>query len=370
MELLRRVILVAGLFAFLWCALMPLEALVRVEAVDFAALKRREPSWSGDGDVAPDVYVANTTRDRTSRGDPATWERVARAAEAVARGRPPDAPFDERVGRERGREALFLGADDGTVRGLAPPLGAGRTFAYVRVEGGVRDAWLQATWLGPADARDVTPARLLRPLRGFSLVFLGAALACYVFLPRWKPAATTAYYHRVRAVVLPDVLGVVLTGMFLALPMFVIPANSPSGGLFDGDWIALTLVAWGMAGFGLALFCAAAWYATLRYEVHDDALRRVTLWRDRTIPLASIEAVTPVTRRAPRKLVGLGLLVGLWRPAALGQALLLAGRADAGVEIALRGGERLRVLLTALENAGPFARALERATRRPPGAGA
>ncbi len=358
MEILRRVLLVAGLFAFLWCALIPVEALVRVEVVDFAARQRREPRWSGDADLAEDAYAANLVRDRVSRADPTTWAKVARAAEAVARGLAPDAPFDGRVGRDYGGEALYLGADDGTVRSLDPPLGDGRTVAYVRVAFDGRERWLGASWVRPAYARGLTPSRLLRPLRGVSLWILGAAVAVYALLPRWKRGATTACYHRVRAVVLPDVLGCVLTGMFLALPMFVIPANSPSGRLFDGDWVALTIVSWGMAGFGLAIFGAAAWYATLRFEVDDDAIRRVTLFGDRRIALASIEAVEPVTLRAPRRLVGLGLLLGLWRPALLGQAMILAGRSDAGVELVLRGGERVRVLWTALENTGPLERAL------------
>ena len=357
MELWRRALLVAGLFVGLWCALMPVEAVVRVEVADVEAALRRA---SRDPAGAPVTSMAKAAEDRTSVGEPATWARVAGAAAAVRAGRPPEPPFDDRVGTAWGRAALYLGADDGTVRTLVPSLGPDRTFAYVRTALDGRDAWLEATWLRPAYARDVEPSRLLRPSRRLALPVFGLALALYVLLPRWKPGETTAYYGRARAVVLPDALGVLLCAVFLALPMFVIPTSPAGGGLFDGDWVALTIVMWAMAGFGLAILGVAAWYATLRFEVEPDAIRRVTLFGARTIPLASIEEVRPVTHRAPRRLVGLSLLVGLFRPALLGQALLLAGREDPGVELVLRGGERVRVLLTALEHAGALERALAR----------
>lgn len=365
MELLRRALLVAGLFAFLWMALIPVGPLVAVDLVDFAAMQRRLPRWSSDAKLEPAAFVASVTGQRTSRGDAAAWARVLAAAEDVALGRPPPAPFDARRGRGRGGEAVYLTPDDPTVRGLDPPVDDARPVAFVPVErdGGVR--WLQATWLSPRDASSVTPSRLLHPLRGVSWLVLLAAIALYVLLPRWKRGPSTASYHRVRAVVLPDVLGLLMTGLFLALPMFVVPASSPGGSLFSGDWVALTAISWAMAGFGLALFWAAAWYAALRYEVLGDAVRRVTLFEDRTIPLESIAAVEPVTLRAPRGLVRLGLLLGLFRPALLGQALLLAGRTDEALEIVLRDGSRVRLLLTALENAGPLRKALERATGGP-----
>lgn len=362
MELLRRALLVAGLFAFLWMALIPVGPLVAVDLVDFPSMQRRLPRWSSDAGLEPAAYVASVTRERTSRGDPAVWARVLAAAEDVASGRMPPASFDARRGRGRGGEAMYLQSDDPTVRGLHPRVDDAHPVAFVPVErdGGVR--WLQATWLSPRDASSVTPSRLLHPLRGVAWLVLLAAIAVYVLLPRWKRGPAIASYHRVRAVVLPDVLGLVMTGLFLALPMFVVPANSPSGSLFSGDWVALTAVSWAMAGFGLALFGAAAWYAALRYEVLEGAVRRVTLFEDRTIPLESIAAVEPVTLRSPRGLVRLSLLLGLFRPALLGQALLLAGRTDEALEIVLRDGSRVRLLLTALENAGPLRKALERAT--------
>ena len=367
MELLRRALLVAGLFAFLWMALMPVGALVSVDLVDFPGMQRRQPRWMSDADLSPAAYVERVTRDRTSLGDPAVWGLVLRAAEDVAAGRAPPAPFDARRGSVRGRGALYLQADDPTARGLAPPLSDARPVAYVPVERDGRRVWLQATWHSPKDASDVEPSRLLHPLRGASWFVLLGAVVAYVVLPRWKPGPTTAYHHRVRAVLLPDVLGLVLTGMFLALPMLVIPRSSPGGSLFAGDWTALTWISWGMAGLGLAMFGAAAWYAALRYEVLDGAIRRVTLFEDRTIPLETIVAVEPVTLRAPKGLVRLSLLLGLLRPALLGQGLILAGRTDAALDVVLRDGSRVRVLLTALEHGAPLRAALERATGGPIG---
>ena len=59
---------------------------------------------------------------------------------------------------------------------------------------------------------------------------------------------------RFRAVLLPDLLGLFLFGVFFALPIFVLPRASNNTSLLDpeGGWIFLTLFFWLMALAGLA----------------------------------------------------------------------------------------------------------------------
>jgi hypothetical protein len=336
MELLRRAILVVGLFAALRLTLVPGGPLVRVVKADPA----REPA----GEV---VAV-----------DGENWQRVAAAASALAEDRPPGPPYDARVGRRHGAPSLYFAADDPTVRALVPEFSDDSSVISLRVEGPTGTTALTAIWMRPFDAGGLSPSRLLFPGRGAApWVLLGAILA-YAFLPRRRASETTARYHRGRAVVLPDILATMITGLFLAIPMLVVPRNSPSGGLFEGDWAVLTVVCFAMAGFGLALYASAAWYAALRIEVGERSVRRVTLFGSSEFALDEVAEVRTVERRAPRRLVLLGLLAGLFKPALFGQALILAGRTDAGLEIVLRDGRRIPLLLTALENAEPLRRAL------------
>ncbi len=360
MEILRRLFLVAGVVLSLWWALVPKGPLVAVKAVDFAEEQRDRPGWSEDRKMTPEQFVAEETKDRRFDADPAAWKAVSEAARALSRGDAVPSPFSGRVGKGSILwTALYLDPAADPLPSMRPALSEDRPVAYVAVPAaGGKTTWLLANWKSPKDARGIEPSSLLFPRRPLAPWPILAALALYVVLPRPKRTKETATYSRVRAAILPDVLGVLVTGMFVALPLFVIPANAPSGDVFDPGWRPLVWIGAAMACFGLAIFAAAAWYASLSFTVEEGGIRRATLFGSRWIPFAEIAEVRSTTVRAPRSLVGLLLLFGFANPRLLGQGLILAGRSDEAVEIVLRSGRRIRVMLTGLENSAALSHAL------------
>jgi hypothetical protein len=136
-------------------------------------------------------------------------------------------------------------------------------------------------------------------------------------------------YSRVRAAILPDLIGAMLLTLFFAMPLFVVAGASVNASLFEGGWTVLTLVGWGMAIFGLVILGIAAWYATFRVQLLPDGLRAWTLGGTEEYPFAQIREVRGMRYEIPR-----------W--------LIQAGRSDAGLEVVRGDGRVLRVWLTGL----------------------
>ncbi len=123
------------------------------------------------------------------------------------------------------------------------------------------------------------------------------------------------------------------TAGFFALPLFVVPSASETGDLFASGWIVLTAVGWAMACFGFALLAVAAWYAPLSFILTADGVQRRTLWGKEDYRFADVVEVRRGAVKAPRRLTGLLLLLGLSDPRLLAQGLLLAGRSDEALDV-------------------------------------
>ncbi len=366
MEIARRIVLAIAIMLGIGAALLPVEALVAVRAADFEATQRRKPAWDDASRLPLAEFIAAQTRDRLiTVPDPASWDALAWAATEVAAGRDPAAPFADRVGRRFGTDAIYVNPDAEPIRDVAATLDDERTFTYVAVPGLVRGGkrYLEATYLRPRDMGGLEPGRLARPNRRWAGWILLVGLAVYVVLPRPRRGPDILRYHRVRAVVLPDILGAVLTAGFFALPLFVIPSASTTGDLFASGWVVLTAVGWGMACFGLALLAVAAWYAALSFALTADGVRRRTLRGAQEYRFADVVEVRRGAAKPPRRLLGILAILGIFNPRLLAQGLLLAGRTDEALDVAFRDGRRLRVGLTALEGGDRLVRAFEGAAR-------
>jgi hypothetical protein len=156
-------------------------------------------------------------------------------------------------------------------------------------------------------------------------------------------------YSQLRAVLLPDLLGFFLFGVFFALPLFVIPHVSSQGNLFDveGGWIFLTLFGWLFALFGIVMLAAATWYAAYEILVLADRLRVTDLFRQRECLYREMARVSVYTIKPPRWLIVGGLIISFFNWRALAPTMT-ASRAAHGIEIARKEGQPLHILMNAL----------------------
>jgi hypothetical protein len=121
------------------------------------------------------------------------------------------------------------------------------------------------------------------------------------------------------------------------------------------------LIFWLLAGFGLAVHAAAAWYTRYQIRLLPAGLQRITLWGSDHYAFADVESVALAPTQPPRWLVRAGFLVSLLNWRAMGPTLLVASRSDTHLELTCRGGRRLRIGLTALQGIPRLLHALEHA---------
>jgi len=360
MEIVRRVVLVVGLMGAVWCAVWPRAALIRVSAADFAGRQKRRPKFFDDARLPLGEYIARQTEDRLVQVDGPAWEAALGAANAAHAGELVGAAWGPRLGTDYARRSLYFRPDEAPVSSVAAGLSNARPFTYVALPGGAPTRYLSVNWHSPREASGHAPTSLLYPRRRLALWVALAALALYIVLPWPRVPPGTVRYSRVRGGVLPDVVGLMLTGVFFAPPLLIIPSVTSSPRLLDveGGWIVLTLLFWLLAGFGLAIHAMAAWYTRYQIRVLADGLERVTLWGRDRVAFADIESVAAAPTEPPRWLVRAGFVMSLVNWRALGPTLLVASRSDSHLELRCRDGRRLRVGLTALLGVDGLLRAL------------
>ena len=297
--------------------------LYRLEVVDFASRQQEEPGWTGHRQQPLKDYISYKTEGRllhkTGQAWSALYEEVASAGQYRFL-RPSWTPLNE-----------LAGAFDGS-------------FAYIALEQDGQVRYLGVTTWHPGDF-PAAPSWLRYPLRRLaSLVFL-AGLLGYVLTPWPRRLPHVVAYARLTSALLPDLfIGMLLVGMFYAIPWFVVPnhAHSSHPLVVEGGWIVLTVVMWGFCLFGLAIYATAAWYEVMRVEVAGDHLMVESMRAVERIDFADIERVDLAFRQPPKTLVRVGLLVSLLNWRALAPTLLVAGRDDRVIEFVLRDGRRRR----------------------------
>lgn len=178
-------------------------------------------------------------------------------------------------------------------------------------------------------------AALLRIGQGPAWPWVGllvASVAIHALWPAPPRAPGMLAMRRGPSVVGPDLIGTLLAGLFLALPVWI-GRGEGSTGLHGSAWML-----WPMAMGGIALLGIAAANACFRLEIGDAGLRLGRLGGDREIPWQAITGVRRWRRGLPR---GLRALVPFLPPRPAGAVLL--ARDSTGLELDLAGGGRLRL---------------------------
>jgi len=324
------------------------EPLARVEVMDFAQEQQDIGSlyglWTDEQKALKAMplvdYIASVTAGKTTAVDGALWYNFAEGLRMADAGNPFPA-WRNRIGEWGGVYArqrdlpspeLLTGLPDGEDRYAALPDGTWVKAVAVRLDSG--DFTLGAGLHGP-------PHALVYPLRGLFFPLLGLAVLFYILLPWPRRSGDIIAYDRWR-VVLGDILGLMLTIVFMAMP-FLITSNSA---LAITEYWGLTLVFWLIGLLGLWAVQVGISAGGLQMMVLADRLVRVTAWRYDECAYADMSLVQPAIQVAPRWLITASWLAALSGRRGAGAALLGAQSETRGFRITMKDGRLVHIWLT------------------------
>jgi hypothetical protein len=349
-EIVRRVLACLCLAGAAVTFLTPASALINVAPVDFAERQKRE-LFADDRRLPLVDYIAKETKDRLVSVQGSEWQTFFQAVNATTSGQPPNAGWNARAsqGWSPGN-SVFFRPDEAPLNRVTGKLNDSFSLTYLALADGTPTRYLGVTYLRPFEMLDSAPPGLAYPWRPFTLWLALVGLAIYVLLPRAKHPPEALTYSRLSAVLLPDLLGFFLFGVFFALPLFVIPHASSDANLFDveGGWIFLTLFGWLFALLGIVLLAIATWYAAYEVLMLADRLRVTDLFSQRECLYRDMARVDIYTIQPPRWLMVGGLIASFFNWRALAPTLI-ASRAAHGIEIARKEGRPLQILMNALQ---------------------
>jgi hypothetical protein len=364
-------ILLAGVLAAGAMAIWPVQMAYRVSVVDFASLQKeklgqfsaavgtlaleagmdRAPDVQSTDAVPLDQFIAKETDGWLIEGSGHDWSKFCLDVESALGGKSTKLAWY--LERSSTPEHLYFPLDYAPLTEVAGRLPATHTWAYVHVYVNGRDVYLNVLGQRSGDLMRQAPAWLVFPWRQQAAWVFFLGLAAYAFLPWHRRQAGEVRPMTFRAIILPDIIGVILTAMFALAPIFIIPrAGSPMepwGILsFDGGWGVLTLVMWFMALFGLGAMVASLSSAVTSVLVLPDRLRVSRLRGTAEYPYEQIAAAEPVLWETPPKLRLLLILIGLFNWRFLGMVLLTTSRSMTGVGLCLKDGKKVNLWTDAM----------------------
>ena len=349
-EIWRRVVPVCLVLAAVATAFVVThEPLARVEVVDFAQEQQDLGSvyglWTDEQKALKAMplidYIVSVTAGKTTAAIGTAWDAFATGVFLTEEGNPPDRTWGRRVGEWGGvyvrqkdlpSPELLTGLPDGEERYAALP--DGRWLRAVAVRLSSSDFTLGAGLHGP-------PHSLVYPLRSLFFPLLGLAVLFYILLPWPRRGEDIIAYDRWR-VVLGDILGLILTVVFVAMP-FLITSNSA---LAVTEYWGLTLVFWLIGLLGLWAVQVGISAGGLQMMVLADRLVRVTSWRYEECVYADMALVQPAIQVAPKWLITASWLAALSGRRGSGAALLGAQSETRGFRITMKDGRLVHLWLT------------------------
>lgn len=373
-ELYRRL----GTLCFLFLAIMmffaPRDRFVRIYSIDMGKEYRSEygpyqglfGARAAGGrfirSVTPFRTIAGFIDSRTEKfllpveGDP--WPGIFAGAAA-----PPGYPSTAwREAGETYRKSLYFHEDEEPFASLLPGMDEKEeTFAYLKHSFPDGPRFLAMTVEGPGTALDNgAPQGLVRPFRSLAPWALLPGAAFYLFLPRRKFPPGAIVYPRWSAVILPDVLSFAMTGFFFGLPLVlgVHMFNQAAFLDFRNGSAWFTLVFWAIGLIFASILYWTAKYASFALQISPDALFLTVFGKDRRIAFSDIVSAGFVDYRPPKWLRTVMFIAGLVNWRMMGQALLLSGRTDWGIEFFFRDGGSARFLCSNIPGAGRMFEAL------------
>lgn len=348
-ELIRRILLLGGVLQAIWLFLYAPMGVMDIQAIDWQREHERyydKPAVRGavemgksliqqhEGQLTLDQFIAKKTADRIIEVGGDDWRRFFDRIWAEA---PPAAEgYTPRTYHSLREEPLAS---------LSPRFGKNAPFHYLRLREAGGERFVGATYRHPSEAsRMGAAAMVVYPYRGWSWWFLLGGVACYVGIPWMKRIPGAIRFGRASGVVVPDVMGLVLTCLFYTLPLLIVPdfCQCTSREIFEegiGFFILFTPFCLG----GVIILLYAAFYASFQIVILPHGLRRMTPGHAEDFEFAQIASIQPVDQRTPKWLVVLGTLMMFvtWR--AIVPANTLRNYHRRGIDILRKDGGKLRI---------------------------
>ena len=348
-EIWRRVLPVGLVLAAVVTAfVVTREPLARVEVVDFTQEQQDLGSfyglWTDEQKALKAMpladYIASVTAGKTTSVDGASWYNFAEGLRMADAGNP-FPTWRRRVGewgsvyvrqRDLPSPDLLGGLPDGEERYASLSDGTWVKAVAVRLDSG--DFTLGSGLHGP-------PHALAYPLRDMFFPLLGLAVLLYILLPWPRRGEDIIAYDRWR-VVLGDIMGLLLTVVFVGMPFFI----TSNAALAVTEYWGLTLVFWLIGLLGMWAIQVSISAGGLQLMVLADRLVRMTAWRREEYLFADMALVQPAIQIPPKWLITTSWLAALSGRRGSGAALLGAQSETRGFRITMKDGRVAHIWLT------------------------
>ena len=348
-EIWRRVLPVGLVLAAVVTAfVVTREPLARVEVVDFTQEQQDLGSfyglWTDEQKALKAMpladYIASVTAGKTTSVDGASWYNFAEGLRMADAGNP-FPTWRRRVGewgsvyvrqRDLPSPDLLGGLPDGEERYASLSDGTWVKAVAVRLDSG--DFTLGSGLHGP-------PHALAYPLRDMFFPLLGLAVLLYILLPWPRRGEDIIAYDRWR-VVLGDIMGLLLTVVFVGMPFFI----TSNAALAVTEYWGLTLVFWLIGLLGMWAMQVSISAGGLQLMVLADRLVRMTAWRREEYLFADMALVQPAIQIPPKWLITTSWLAALSGRRGSGAALLGAQSETRGFRITMKDGRVAHIWLT------------------------
>ncbi len=374
LEIIRRFSLLTGALLTIWMILKPSDALFRVRDIDFTRLQKKDasrmrsdirmlsresglqidpndPTINRAPTLRLDQYIAEKTKDRLIEVSGARWSSFFDEVQGTLSGN--SSAFARHLSDSYGIYKLYFRTNESPLGELIGEFNKDKNFTYVSLHAGGHIRYLEVIYQKPQAAHSEAPGWLMYPLRKNAVWFFIIGLLVYVSIPWHRKNLDELRYSTARAIVIPDMLGIIMTSAFFALPILVITGNAQSSASLDifgfsNGWWPLTAALWLLALCGIAIIVTALWYACFTLRISESGFGIKTLFREGEYAFAEIKAIEPAHWAWPRWLRTIAILLSFMNWRAVGPVILGSLEEAYGVGIRMRDGLMLKVWITHL----------------------
>ena len=364
-EIVRRVILVAGLAAVAWLLrLTPSVPFLSIQLVDFARSqqdsRRPTPDGRAECQLSLDEFIAYRTGGRIVAVSGSEWRGFFDRAQAALEWNTVPSGWERRVtadelkasrlsarrGEKDSRDftRLFFWAAEPPFAAVSGRFSTEEDY-YLKLDS-TPPRYLELFYRPRLRASGLNsgfygiPRAFCYPLLGWTPWLAALTFMIYVLIPWPQRGADTAIVARWRIMGSDAASALLLFFMFFAMPLFIVGSSRQAA----TEYFFFTAVFWLFSLFGLLILYWGAIWSAFHVTVLPDRLRIGHLWGEADLAFGDLAEVQAATIKAPgwlvRALKILSLMGGRRGMMAAGQAALMASSEAKGYLLLSKDGRK------------------------------